>query len=96
MRFFRALKGLPATIRLLDPPLHEFLPHDIDVQKQVAHKLNLPVDRIMKRVQDLDEFNPLLGFRGCRLGIRYPEITRMQARAMFEAAALCLRERYLR
>ena len=89
---FRALKGLPATIRLLDPPLHKFLPHDIDVQTLVAHKLNLPVDRIMKRVQDLDEFNPMLGFRGCRLGIRYPEITRMQARAMFEAAALCLWE----
>lgn len=90
---FRALKGLPATIRLLDPPLHEFLPQDMNFQIQVAQKLGVPVERIMKCVHDLHEFNPMLGLRGCRLGIRFPEIIRMQTRAIFEAAALCLREK---
>jgi pyruvate,orthophosphate dikinase len=85
---FQALKGLPATIRFLDPPLHEFLPHAAEQQAELARKLGLPVERITQRVHELHEFNPMLGFRGCRLGIKYPEITAMQARAVFEAAAL--------
>ncbi|MDR1788778.1 MAG: pyruvate, phosphate dikinase [Opitutaceae bacterium] len=84
---FKALKGFPATIRFLDPPLHEFLPHAKEQQFDLARKLGIPVEKIMARVQELHEFNPMLGFRGCRLGIKYPEITRMQARAVFEAAA---------
>ncbi len=84
---FRALDGLPATIRLLDPPLHEFLPHTKEQQLDLAHKLGIEVEIIMKRVHDLHEFNPMLGHRGCRLGIVYPEISEMQARAIFEAAA---------
>jgi pyruvate,orthophosphate dikinase len=84
---FKALEGRPATIRFLDPPLHEFLPHDHGAQNLLAQKLGLSVDRISKRVHELHEFNPMLGFRGCRLGIVYPEISEMQARAVFEAAA---------
>ncbi len=84
---FKALKGFPATIRFLDPPLHEFLPHSKEQQMDLSRKLNIPVEKIMNRVHELHEFNPMLGFRGCRLGIKYPEITRMQARAVFEAAA---------
>ncbi|MDR0353796.1 MAG: pyruvate, phosphate dikinase [Opitutaceae bacterium] len=84
---FKTLKGLPATIRFIDPPLHEFLPHTKEQQMDLARKLDIPVERIMARVNELHEFNPMLGFRGCRLGIKYPEITRMQARAVFEAAA---------
>ena len=83
---FKALKGFPATIRFLDPPLHEFLPHTKEQQFDLARKLGIQVERIMNRVHELHEFNPMLGFRGCRLGIRYPEITEMQARAVFEAA----------
>ena len=84
---FKALKGYPATIRFLDPPLHEFLPHSKEQQLDLAKKLGIPVEKIMHRVHELHEFNPMLGFRGCRLGIKYPEITAMQARAIFEAAA---------
>ena len=84
---FKALKGFPATIRLLDPPLHEFLPHAKEQQLDLAKKLNVKVETIIQRVADLHEFNPMLGHRGCRLGIAYPEITEMQARAVFEAAA---------
>jgi pyruvate,orthophosphate dikinase len=84
---FKALKGFPATIRFLDPPLHEFLPHAKEQQLDLSKKLGIPVEKIMNRVHELHEFNPMLGFRGCRLGIKYPEITRMQARAVFEAAA---------
>ena len=84
---FKALKGLPATIRFLDPPLHEFLPHEEAGQKDLAAKMNVPVGKIQQRVKELHEFNPMLGFRGCRLGIVYPEISEMQARAIFEAAA---------
>jgi pyruvate,orthophosphate dikinase len=90
---FKALGGLPATIRFLDPPLHEFLPHAKEQQLDLAKKLNIPVEKIMFRVQELHEFNPMLGFRGCRLGIKYPEITRMQSRAVFEAAAKCIQEK---
>ena len=84
---FKALKGYPATIRLLDPPLHEFLPHTPDQQKALSKKTGIPVSKIKQRVEQLHEFNPMLGHRGCRLGIAYPEITEMQARAIFEAAA---------
>jgi len=89
---FRALKGLPATIRLLDPPLHEFLPHDAAQQKDLAVKLGLPEENIAKRVHELHEFNPMLGFRGCRLGVVYSEISEMQVRAIFEAAAVVQKE----
>ncbi|HEU6448673.1 MAG TPA: pyruvate, phosphate dikinase [Verrucomicrobiae bacterium] len=89
---FKALEGLPATIRFLDPPLHEFLPHTKEQQLDLAKKLNIPVEKIMHRVHELHEFNPMLGFRGCRLGIKYPEITRMQSRAVFEAAANAAKE----
>jgi pyruvate,orthophosphate dikinase len=84
---FKALKGLPATIRFLDPPLHEFLPHEDAAQSDLAVKMGVPVERIKQRVKELHEFNPMLGFRGCRLGIVYEEISEMQARAVFEAAA---------
>jgi len=84
---FTALKGLPATIRFLDPPLHEFLPNDHAQQNELANKLGVPVDQIARRVHELHEFNPMLGHRGCRLGITFPEISEMQARAIFEAAA---------
>ncbi len=84
---FKALKGYPATIRFLDPPLHEFLPHESTAQQDLAKKMGVPVQKIQQRVKELHEFNPMLGFRGCRLGIVYPEISEMQARAVFEAAA---------
>ena len=90
---FKALEGHPATIRFLDPPLHEFLPHSQDQQQALAKKLGISVAKIEARVRELHEFNPMLGFRGCRLGIKYPEITRMQARAVFEAAAKCIKQK---
>ncbi|MEN6495283.1 MAG: pyruvate, phosphate dikinase [Thermoguttaceae bacterium] len=82
----KAMKGRPVTIRLLDPPLHEFLPHTEDAQKELAQRLGVTVEKIQTRVKQLHEFNPMLGHRGCRLGVVYPEITKMQARAIFEAA----------
>ena len=85
---FKALEGRPATIRLLDPPLHEFLPHDQAAQRDLAKKLGVTLAAIKKRVEDLHEFNPMLGHRGCRLGISYSEITEMQAQAILEAAIL--------
>ncbi len=84
---FRALDGRPATIRFLDPPLHEFVPHDEKAQADLAKKLKLSVEVVHRRVEALHEFNPMLGHRGCRLGVSYPEISEMQARAVFEAAA---------
>ena len=84
---FKELKGLPATIRFLDPPLHEFLPHDHAQQNDLAEKMGILVEKIAHRVKELHEFNPMLGFRGCRLGLVFPEISEMQARAVFEAAA---------
>ena len=84
---FQELKGLPATIRFLDPPLHEFLPNGKQQQDELAKKMGIKSEKIHARVEGLHEFNPMLGFRGCRLGISYPEITAMQARAVFEAAA---------
>jgi pyruvate,orthophosphate dikinase len=91
---FRALNGLPACIRLLDPPLHEFLPqHDNEKgQKEVAQQLGISVKEVQRLVQELHEFNPMLGFRGCRLGIVRPEISEMQARAIFQAAAAVLKD----
>ena len=83
---FKTLEGRPATIRLLDPPLHEFLPHDAEGQKDVANVMGVSVDVIREKVEALHEFNPMLGHRGCRLGIYYPEISEMQVRAIMEAA----------
>ncbi|MEM8549514.1 MAG: pyruvate, phosphate dikinase [Verrucomicrobiota bacterium] len=84
---FKAMGGRPATIRLLDPPLHEFLPHDDAARRAIAEHLNVSVEAVNERVKSLHEQNPMLGHRGCRLGITYPEVTEMQARAIFEAAA---------
>jgi len=83
---FKAMKGLPVTIRLLDPPLHEFIPHTDEELKNLAHHLEVPFDKLRTRSKALHEFNPMLGHRGCRLGITYPEIYAMQARAIMEAA----------
>ena len=91
---FRALDGLPACVRLLDPPLHEFLPQSDNKkgQEEVAKQLGTTVAEVAKMVNELHEFNPMLGFRGCRLGIIRPEITEMQARAIFQAAVTVLKE----
>jgi pyruvate,orthophosphate dikinase len=83
---FIEMNGLPVTIRLLDPPLHEFLPHDEANQRVMAQEMDVSFDEIKNRVDDLHESNPMMGHRGCRLGISYPEITEMQARAIIEAA----------
>jgi len=88
---FKAMEGRPVTIRLLDPPLHEFLPHDDGSRRDLAEHLGVSSDVISERVHALHEENPMLGHRGCRLGISYPEITEMQARAIFEAAAQVLK-----
>jgi pyruvate,orthophosphate dikinase len=84
---FEAMNGRPVTIRTIDPPLHEFLPHEEKEQRQLASQMGISYEKVKQRVESLHEFNPMLGFRGCRLGIIYPEITEMQARAIFEAAA---------
>ena len=86
---FKAMGGRPVTVRLLDPPLHEFLPHDDSSKRDLANSLGVDIDVISNRVHALHEANPMLGHRGCRLGISYPEITEMQSRAIFEAAAAC-------
>lgn len=83
---FKAMNGFPVTVRLLDPPLHEFVPHDEKGQKEMAEEMNVPLKKIVAKVESLAEFNPMLGHRGCRLGNTYPEITEMQARAIIEAA----------
>jgi len=88
---FKAMEGRPVTIRFLDPPLHEFLPHDDASRRTLAEHLNVSPEVISERVHALHEENPMLGHRGCRLGISYPEITEMQARAVFEAAAQVLK-----
>jgi pyruvate,orthophosphate dikinase len=90
---FRAMAGRPVTIRLLDPPLHEFLPHTDKEIASVARELGHPLDEVRSKVESLREFNPMLGHRGCRLGITYPEIYEMQARAIFEAVVQCAAER---
>lgn len=91
---FKIMNGLPCVIRLLDPPLHEFLPQEEKQQMEVAEKMSIPVDKIKEAVAALHEFNPMLGFRGCRLGVKYPEINHMQCRAIFMAALECIAEGY--
>jgi pyruvate,orthophosphate dikinase len=86
---FQAMRGLPVTIRLLDPPLHEFLPTTPEQFRRLARQMRVPVARLQERAEQLHETNPMLGHRGCRLGITYPEVYEMQARAIFEAAAKC-------
>jgi pyruvate,orthophosphate dikinase len=83
---FEAMAGLPVTIRLLDPPLHEFVPHQLATQKELADDMHISLQAVKNKVSELDEFNPMLGHRGCRLGNTYPEITEMQTRAIIEAA----------
>ena len=83
---FREMDGLPVTIRLIDPPLHEFVPHELEKQKELAAKIGVPVEVVTRRVEQLKESNPMLGHRGCRLSITYPEILEMQVRAIIEAA----------
>ncbi len=88
---FEVMDGYPVTIRTLDPPLHEFLPHEDEAIGQLAAQTGVPVERYQRKLEDLREANPMLGHRGCRLGIAYPEITEMQARAIFEAASDCVK-----
>jgi pyruvate,orthophosphate dikinase len=88
-----AMKGLPVTIRLLDPPLHEFLPHQPIAQREMAKKLGVPTADVTRRVHQLHEMNPMLGHRGCRLAITYPEILRMQVRAIVEAMIACKKKK---
>ncbi|WP_341216132.1 pyruvate, phosphate dikinase [uncultured Wocania sp.] len=83
---FEAMEGLSVTIRLLDPPLHEFVPHQLATQKELAEEMHISLQAVKNKVADLEEFNPMLGHRGCRLGNTYPEITEMQTRAIIEAA----------
>jgi pyruvate,orthophosphate dikinase len=84
---FEVMNGRPVTIRTIDPPLHEFVPHEEKAQRELAGQMGISYEKVKQRVDSLHEFNPMLGFRGCRLGIVYPEITEMQSRAIFEAAA---------
>jgi pyruvate, orthophosphate dikinase len=86
---FKAMDGFPVTIRLIDPPLHEFVPHDHAKQAELAKQLGIPVETVARRVEQLHEANPMLGHRGCRLSITYPEILEMQVRAIIEAAIAC-------
>ena len=86
VELFEVMGDLPVTIRLLDPPLHEFLPHEVNDYHEVAKSLNISIDDVKQRVADLIETNPMLGHRGCRLAITYPEIPEMQAKAIFEAS----------
>lgn len=83
---FEAMHDLPVTVRLLDPPLHEFLPHELEAQQEMAEEMGISLEAVQSKVNDLHEFNPMLGHRGCRLGNTYPEISEMQARAIIEAA----------
>ncbi|MEG1673306.1 MAG: pyruvate, phosphate dikinase [Alistipes sp.] len=83
---FKAMNGFPVTVRLLDPPLHEFVPHEEKGQREMSEEMHVPIKKIIEKVESLQEFNPMLGHRGCRLGNTYPEITEMQTRAIIEAA----------
>ena len=83
---FEAMDGFGVTIRLLDPPLHEFVPHQLATQKELAEEMGLTIEEVKLACDSLAEFNPMLGHRGCRLGCTYPEITEMQTRAIIEAA----------
>src|SRR5580692_11924990 len=89
---FKAMDGFPGTIRLIDPPLHEFVPHDRAKQQELAKELNIDVETVARRVEQLHEANPMLGHRGCRLSITYPEILEMQVRAIIEAAIECQKQ----
>jgi pyruvate,orthophosphate dikinase len=86
---FEAMDGFPVTIRLLDPPLHEFVPHQLIQQRDLAEEMHISLEAVKAKVTELEEFNPMLGHRGCRLGNTFPEITEMQARAIIEAALNC-------
>ncbi|MDD3001296.1 MAG: pyruvate, phosphate dikinase [Candidatus Riflebacteria bacterium] len=90
----KAMEGYPVTIRTLDPPLHEFVPHEEANQKELAQEMGISVEKVAAKVNSLHEFNPMLGHRGCRLGITYPEITEMQSEAIFEAACKLTKEGY--
>ena len=90
---FKAMNGLPVTIRLLDPPLHEFLPHEPQQMREMAQEMGISVKQVKRKIDSLHEFNPMLGHRGCRLGITFPEIYEMQAEAIFEAAVNALKRR---
>ncbi|MBU1919602.1 pyruvate, phosphate dikinase, partial [bacterium] len=92
MGLFKEMKGHPVTIRLLDPPLHEFLPHEEEAQRELAETMGITFEEVRDKVEELSESNPMLGHRGCRLGILYPEITEMQSQAIFEAAAAVQKE----
>ncbi len=92
-QIFRAMKGLPVTIRLLDPPLHEFLPQDNQTQKELAERIGVKPSKVKTRITQLHEMNPMLGHRGCRLAITFPEILEMQVRAIVEAAIACRKQR---
>jgi pyruvate,orthophosphate dikinase len=94
MGIFKAMKGMPVTVRLIDPPLHEFLPHDEKSQKEMAQQLGVSAEKVRQRVSALHEANPMLGHRGCRLCITYPEILEMQVRAIIEATIEALRSNY--
>ena len=89
---FRVMDGYPVIIRTLDPPLHEFLPKERKEQEELAEKLGVDFEKIARRVEELSEVNPMLGYRGCRLGLTYPEITEMQAKAIFGAACKVAKE----
>ncbi len=90
-QLFQVMEGLPVTIRLLDPPLHEFLPHTDEEAQELAKRMDIPLDELRRKVRSLHEFNPMLGHRGCRLAVTYPEIYQMQARAIAEAAAMIVK-----
>ncbi|MFG1360066.1 pyruvate, phosphate dikinase [Xanthobacter pseudotagetidis] len=92
VELFEIMKGLPVTIRLLDPPLHEFLPHTAEETAEVAKSLGVDIERVERRYKELHEVNPMLGFRGCRIAIAFPEIAEMQARAIFEAAVIAAKK----
>ncbi len=91
IEIFKIMNGLPVTVRLLDPPLHEFLPKNEKEINDVAKALKLPIKEIKSRIEELHEHNPMLGHRGCRLGISFPEIYEMQCKAIFEALIQCKR-----
>ena len=94
VEIFKIMNGLPVTVRLLDPPLHEFLPNKTKEIKDLSDSLALDVKEIESRITELHEQNPMLGHRGCRLGISFPEIYEMQCRAIFEALVECKNEKY--
>jgi pyruvate,orthophosphate dikinase len=83
---FKEMKGFPVTIRTLDPPLHEFIPHTKEAAQDLSKIINISAEKILAKADELHEINPMLGHRGCRLGITYPEITEMQVQAIIEAA----------